>query len=169
MPTWKAPENCILSFLEEDFAHMLQNDNNYHIVSQNTSGNKYLLEVNNNHQYLCNETAEVYPTTCDSMYVAIHYGGIDMETGRKINVLGPHLLPHQNNAFFSKPGNLYVYIPQTKPTYPFINLWLNMDYKLQQGTKLDNLCCESSRAPQASELNLLKNQCEKERARFSPI
>ena len=31
--TWKAPENCILSVLKEDHAHMLKNDNHYYIVS----------------------------------------------------------------------------------------------------------------------------------------
>ena len=86
-----------------------------------------------------------------------------MKTGRKLNQLGPHLLQYQNNAFFSKPGNLYVYSPQPKPADPYINTWLNMDYELQQGTKLDYLFFESSRALQASELNLLKIQCEQER------
>ena len=42
---WKAPENCILSVLKEDYAHMLKNNNPYYIVSQNTSENIYLFEV----------------------------------------------------------------------------------------------------------------------------
>ena len=42
--TWKAPENCILSVLKEDYAHMLKNDNRYYIVSQKTSENKYLFD-----------------------------------------------------------------------------------------------------------------------------
>ena len=167
--TWKAPENCILSVLKEDYAHMLKNDNHYYIVSQNTSENKYLFEVKNHPQHLCNKPTEVYPTTYDSMYVAIHYGGFDMKTGRKLNELGPHLLQYQNNAFQSKPGNLYVYSPQPKPADPYINTWLNMDYELQQGTKLDYLFFESSRALQASELNLLKNQCEQERIQIFTI
>ena len=58
------------------------------------------------------------------MYVAIHYGGFDKKTGQKINELGPHLLQYQNNAFFSKPGNLYVYSPPPKPADPCINTWL---------------------------------------------
>ena len=103
---WKAPENCILSVPKEDYAHMLKNDNHYFIVSQNISENKYLFEVKNHPQQLCNEPTEVYPTINDSMYVATHYGGFDMKTGRIINELGPHLLPYQNNAFFSKPGDL---------------------------------------------------------------
>ena len=43
--TWKAPVNCILSVLKENYAHMLKNDNHYYIVSQNTSETKYLFEV----------------------------------------------------------------------------------------------------------------------------
>ena len=118
---WKAPENCILSIPKEDYAHMLKNDNHFYIVSQNTSEIKYLLEVKNHPQHHCHQPTEVYPTTYDSMYVASHYGGFDMKTGRKINELGPHLLQYQNNAFFSKPGNLYVYSPQRKPADPYIN------------------------------------------------
>ena len=44
-----------------------------------------------------------------------------------------------------------------------------MDYELQQGTKLDYLFFESSRALQASELNLLENQCEQERIQIFTI
>ena len=142
--TWEAPEKRILSVLQEDYAHMLEKDNHYYIFSQNHSENKYLFEVKNNPQHPCNKPTEVYPTTLGSMYVAIHYGGFDMKTGRKINELGPNLLQYQNNAFFSKPGNLYVYSPQPKPADLYINLWLNMDYELQQGTKLDYLFFESS-------------------------
>ena len=35
--TWKAPENCVLSVLKEDYAHMLKNDLHYYRVSRNTS------------------------------------------------------------------------------------------------------------------------------------
>ena len=91
------------------------------------------------------------------MYVAIHFGGFDKKIGGKINELGWHLLQYQNNAFFSKPGNLYVYSPQPKPAAPYINIWLNMSYELQEGTKVDYLFFESSRVLQASELKLLKN------------
>ena len=167
--TWKAPEICILSVLKEDHAHMLKNDNHYYIVSQNTSENKDLFEVKNHPHDLSNKPTEVYPSTYDSMYVAIHYGGFDMRTGRKFNELGPHLLQYQNNAFLSKPGNLYVYSPQPKPADPYINTWLNMDYEPQQGTKLDYFFFVSSRALQASELNLLKNQCEQERIQIFTI
>ena len=71
-------------------------------------------------------------------------------------------MQYQKNAFSSKPGNLYVYGPQPKPADPYINTWLNIDYELQQETKPDYLPFESSRALQASEMNLVKIQCEQE-------
>ena len=52
--TCKSPQNCILSVLEEHYAHMLKNDHHYYIVSQNTSENYYLFEVKNDPQHLCN-------------------------------------------------------------------------------------------------------------------
>ena len=65
--TWEAPEKCILSVLKVNCAHMLKNDNPFYIVSQDTSENKYLFEVKNHPQHLCNNPTEVYPTTYDSM------------------------------------------------------------------------------------------------------
>ena len=50
---------------------MLKSDNHYFKASQSTSENKYLFEVKNNPQHLCNKPTEVYLTTYDSMYVAI--------------------------------------------------------------------------------------------------
>ena len=101
------------------------------------------------------------------MYVAFHYGGFDMKIGRKINELSSHLEQYQKSAFFSKPGNLYVYGPQAKPADPYINTWLTIDYELQQETKLDYLHFESSRALQASEVNLVKVNANKTESKFS--
>ena len=42
-------------------------------------------------------------------------------------------------------------------------MYLNMDYEMHMGTKLDYLFFQSSRLLQASEIQLLKNQCEQER------
>ena len=47
---------------------------------------------------------------------------------------------------------------------PYDKTWLNLDYELQQGTKLDYLFFESSRALKPSELHLLKNRCEQEQS-----
>ena len=129
--TWKARENCMLSVLKEDYAHMLKNDNHFYVVCQNTSETKYLFGVKNNPQHLCNKPTEGYPTTYNSMYVAFDCARFDMKTGRKINELLPRLLQYQNNALLLKPGNLYVYCPQPRAANPYINTWLKMDYELQ--------------------------------------
>ena len=106
--------NCIKSVLREEYAHMLNNDNHYCIVNAIHTENNYLFEVKDHPQHLCNKPAEFYPTTYDSLFVAIHFGGFDMKTGREFNALGPKLLQYQNLAFFSLPGIFYVYSPQPK-------------------------------------------------------
>ena len=143
--------------------HLLKNDSHQYVVSPNSSDNKHLFEVNNHPQYLSSKPTEVYPATFESTHDEIDYGGFDMKTGRKIYEFGLHLQQYRNKAFFSKLRNIYVYKAQLKPVDPYINSWLNMDYELQQGTKLDYLFIESSRALQASQLNLLGSQCEQKR------
>ena len=48
-------------------------------------------------------------------------------------------------------------------------MYLNMDYEMHMGTKLDYLFFQSSRLLQASEIQLLKNQCEQERTQILSI
>ena len=42
-------------------------------------------------------------------------------------------------------------------------MYLNMDYEKHMGTKLDYLFFQSSQLLQASEIQLLKSQCDQER------
>ena len=119
--TWKDPKNFILSVMKEDYANMLKIDNHFYIVGRNSSENKDLLEVKYHPQQLCNKPTYVYPTTYDSMFVAIHHGGFTVKTGAKINELGPHFSQYQNFAFPSKSGNLYDYKLQLNPGDPYNN------------------------------------------------
>ena len=48
-------------------------------------------------------------------------------------------------------------------------MYLNMDYEMHMGTKLDYLFFQSSRLLQASEIQLLKNHCEQERTQILTI
>ena len=48
-------------------------------------------------------------------------------------------------------------------------MYLNMDYEMHMGTKLDYLFFQSSRLLQASEIQLLKNQCKQERTKIFTI
>ena len=68
-------------------------------------------------QHFCNKPTEVYPTTYYSLYVALHYAGFDVKTGRKVNEMGPYLLHCQNNAIFLKYGNhTFVVLNPNLPT-----------------------------------------------------
>ena len=48
-------------------------------------------------------------------------------------------------------------------------MYLNMDYEMHIGTKLDHLFFQSSRLLQASEIQLLKKQSEQERTQILTI
>ena len=64
--------------------HQLTMKKRYYIGSRNDSENKYLFEIKNRPHMLCNKPSDVYPTTYESLFVAICYGGFDMKTGRNM-------------------------------------------------------------------------------------
>ena len=81
---WDNPDNRILTVLKEEYVDMIKNDDQYYIVSRNDSENKYFFEIKNRQQKLCNKPSDVYPTTHESLFVAIFSGGFDMITGRNM-------------------------------------------------------------------------------------
>ena len=81
---WDNPDSCILTVLKEEYVNMIKSDDQYYIGSRNDSENKYLFEIKNRPHMLCNKPSDVYPTTYESLFVAICYGGFDMKTGRNM-------------------------------------------------------------------------------------
>ena len=153
---WDHPDNCILTVLKEEFVSMIKNDDQYYLVSQNDSENKYLFEIKNRPEKLCNKPTDVYPTTYESLFVAINCGGFDMKSGRnmiqqedKVHMM--HYTPNDQER--DEPGHSKLWVASNYHTDPYSGTFLNMDYELQQGTKLDYLCFGSSRALKASELH----------------
>ena len=67
-------------------------------------------------------------------------------------------------------GQLYAHNPQLEGTQlqeaDDPNRYLNMDYEMHLGTKIDYLFFQSSRLLQATEIQLLQNQCEQERTQI---
>ena len=59
--------------------------------------------------------------------------------------------------------------PNTDDPKPGTPHYLNLDYELHQGTKLDYLFIESSKLLEGSEIQLLKNLCEQERTQKMTI
>ena len=137
------------------------------------STTKIVIEVKNNPQKHCGKPADIYPTNYDPLYVAIISGGFDLRSGRNLDKerngatqLLQYIPPTENNGF----AQLYAYDPkQTSHNTRDEDMYLNMDYEMHMGTKLDYLVFQSSRLLQVSKIQLSKNQCEQERTQILTI
>ena len=171
--TWEAPDNCVLaSHRKEDVNLIKQGKNNYYIVSGLNNTSQYLLEVKTEPEISCNNPVQVYPTNYDSLYVVIDFGGFDLASGKRMGFSGgtQHLQYYQPSVF--SDGRLFVHKPESPHTdnpNPNTPHYLNLDYELHQGTKLEYLFFESSRMLEGSEIQLLKNLCEQERTQILNI
>ena len=75
--------------------------------------------------------------------------------------------PSTENTGFAQ---LYAYDPEnTSHNTSDEDMYVNMDYEMHMGTKLDYFFFQSSRLLQASEIQLLKNQCEQERTQILTV
>ena len=134
---------------------------------------KSYLKSQNNPQKHCGKPTDIYPANYDSLYVAIISGGFDLRSGRNlgkerngVTQLLQFIPPKENNGF----AQLYAYDPKhTSHKTSDEDMYLNMDYEMHMGTKLVYLFFQSSRLLQASEIQLLKNQCEQERTQILTI
>ena len=80
--------------------------------------------------------------------------------------MSPYTPPTENNEF----AQLYAYDPKHKAHKASDeDMYLNMDYEMHLRTKLNYLFFQSSQLLQASEKQLLKNQCEQERTQIPTI
>ena len=97
----------------------------------------------------------------------------DMNTGRYLGrekngatKILQYLGPRAKNDF----GQLYAHNLQLEGTQlqklDNPNSYLNMDYEMHLGTKIDYLFFQSSGLHQATEVQLLQNQCERERTQI---
>ena len=170
---WYYPDNCVLSVLRTEDVNMVKQGTKYYIISGPNSTTKFIFEVENNPQKRCGKPTDFSPTNYDSLYVAIISGGFDLRSGRNLGKerneatqLLQYIPPTENNGF----AQLYAYDPKhTSHKTSDENMYLNMDYETHMGTKLDFLFFQSSRLLQASEMQLLKNQCEQERTQILTI
>ena len=167
------PDNCVLSVLRTEVVNMGKQGTKYYIISGPDSTTKFVFEVKNNPQRHCGKPTDIYPTNYDSLYVAIISGGFDLRSGRNLDKEGngatqllQYIPPTDNNGF----AQLYAYYPKhTSQKTSNEDMYLNMEYEMHLGTKLDYLFFQPSRLLQTSEIQLLKNQCEQERTQILTI
>ena len=170
---WDYPDNCVLSVLRTEEVNMVKQRTKYYIISGPDSTTKFVFEVKNNPQKQCGKPMDIYPTNYNSLYVAIISGGFDVRSGRNLGKerngaaqLSQYIAPTENNGL----AQLYAYDPKhTSHKTSDEDMYLNMYYEMHMRTKLDYLFFQSSRLLQASEIQLLKNQCEQERTHILTI
>ena len=171
--TWDYTDNCVLSVLRTGEVNIVKQVTKYYIISGPDSTTKLVFEDRSNPQKQCGKSTDICPTNYDSFYVAIISGGFDLKSGRNlvkerngVTQLLQYTPTTENNGF----AQLYAYDPKhTSHRTNDEDMYLNMDYEMHMGTKLDYLFFQSSRLLQASEIQLLKNQCEQERTQILTI
>ena len=141
---WDYPDNCVLSVLRTEEVNMVRQDTKYYVISGKDSTSKFVFEVKNNPQKHCGKPTPIYPTNYDSLYMARLSEGFDMNTGRNLGrekngatKILRYLGPQAKNDF----GQLYAHNPQLEGTQlqkaDDPNSYLNMDYEMHLGTKID--------------------------------
>ena len=172
---WDYPDNCFLSSFELKKLTWWNKGGNIILSVYTDSTTKLVFEVKNNPQKHCGKHTDIYiyPTNYNSLYVAIIGGGSDLRSGRNLGKErngATHPLQYiqsfENNGF----AQLYAYDPKhTSHKTGDEDMYLNMDYDMHMGTKLDQLFSQSSRWLQASEIQFLKNQGEQKRTQILTI
>ena len=115
--TWDAPDNCVLAIHREEDVNMIkQEKNNYYIVNGRNNTSQYLFEVKTKSEVFCNKPVQVYPTNCDSLYVVIDFGGLDLASGKRMGLSGgtQHLQYYQPSV--QCDGKLIVQKPESPHT-----------------------------------------------------
>ena len=152
---------------------MVKQGNKYYVVSGTDSCSKFAFEVKNNPQKHCGKPTSIFRTNYDSLYMDRLSESFDMDTGRNlgrdqngITKILQYLGPKEKSDFGQLCShNLKLEGTQKVQTADPDN-YLNIDYEMHLGTKIDYLFFQSSRLLQATEIQLLQNQCEQERTQI---
>ena len=170
---WDYPDNCAISILQTEEVNMVKQGKKYYVISGAESSSKFVIEVKNNPQKHCGKPTSTYPTNYESLYMDRLSEGFDMDTGRNLGraqngatTILQYLGPKEKGDF----GQLYAHNPMLEGTQKVQTAdpdnYLNIDYEMHLGTKIDYLFFQSSRLLQATEIQLLQNQCEQERTQI---
>ena len=114
-------DNCILTVLNEEYVNMIKNDDQYYIDSRNDSENKYLFQIKNRPQKLCIKPSDVHPTTYESLFVAINYGGLRNVTQQEDKVHKLHYI--SNDQERDEPGHSKLWVARNYHSDPYCGTW----------------------------------------------
>ena len=163
---WDYPDNCVLSILRTEKVNMLKQGTKYYIISGPDLATNFVIKVKLNPQNHCGKRTAILPTNYDSLCVAFISGGFNLRSGRIFGKerngatqLLQFIAPTENKKFAQLYAND---LKHTSHKTSDEDMYLNMDYEMHRGTKLDYFFFQSSQLLQTSEIQLLKNQCEQE-------
>ena len=170
---WEDPNNCAISILRTEEVNMVKQGKKSYFISGAVSGFKFVFEVKDNPQKHCGKPTSIYPTNYESLYLDRLSEDFDLDTGRNLGrnqngatKISQNLGPKEKGDF----GQLYAHHPKLEGTQKLQTAdpdnYLNIDYEMHLGTKIDYLLFQSSRLVQATEIQLLQNQCEQERTQI---
>ena len=170
---WDYPDNCVISILRTEEVNMVKQGKKYYVISGAESSSKIVTEVKNNPQKHCGKPTSISPTNYESLYIDRLSKGFDMDTGRNLGrdqngatKMLQYMGPKEKGDF----GQLYAHNPElegtqkVQPADP--DNYLNTDYEMHLGTKIDYLFFQSSRLLQATEIQLLQINANKNVPKF---
>ena len=154
---WDYPDNCAISILRTEEVNMVKQGKKYYVISGADSSSEFVFEVKNNPDKHCGKPTSIYPTNYDSLYMDRLSEGFDMDTGRDLGrdqngatKILQYLGPKEKSYF----GQLYAHNPKSEGTQKVQTAdpdnYLNIDYEMHIGTKIDYLFFQSSRLLQAT-------------------
>ena len=147
---------------------MVEQGTKNHIISGPDVTTKFLSEIKNHPQKRFGKPTDIDPTNYDSLYGAMIIEGFELRSGRNLGEersgatqILQYMVPTENNGF----AQLHAYDPKhTSDKTSDEDAYLNMDYEMHIGTKLDYLFFQTSLLLPPSERQLLKTHCEQERS-----
>ena len=152
---------------------MVKQRTKIYISSGHDSTAKFVFDVKNTPQKHCGKPTDVYPTIYDSFNVAITSEDFDLRSRRNVakerngaTSLLQYVAPTENKRF----DQLYAYDPKhTSHKTSDEDMYLNMEYEMHLGRKLDYFFFQSRQLLHAFEIQLLKNQSQRERTQMLTI
>ena len=131
---------------------MVKQGKKYYVISGVDSSSKFVFEVKNNPQKHCGKPTSIYPTNYGSLYVDRPSEGFHMDTRRNLgrNQNGTtKILQYLGPKKKGDLGHLYAHNPKLEGTQKVQTAdpdnYLNIDYEMHPGTKIDYLFFQSSR------------------------
>ena len=122
--------------------------------------NTFIFQIYNNPQSICDSNKIIYPTPYSFLYI-YYDGGFDMDTGKSKKPI-PSVV--KNTYINGTKGKFLLKRTSYRDGEPSVDLESGINYEAQMGTKYDYYEYTNIRRLQLLDLQMIKTDCELERA-----